>query len=203
MEILDYCPACQQDKPLEDFARNGNERMPSSGALVCRACRNLKKGPIDPMPALPVKYRKLLKDLLTSDSIAEAARKNDLSDSYVRSLISRKIPGKTGEMVAAAWQLILESEGLDLHTIARVTKLLVHAMEPKWNPSEECWDFFPDNSARLGAVKHLTRQHRVDPRQGNFKGSSAAVVVINYDSDGPVREEKVVDGFHIEVPKAS
>jgi hypothetical protein len=106
-------------------------------------------------------------------------------------------------MVAAAWQLILESEGLDLHTIARVTKLLVHAMEPKWNPSEECWDFFPDNSARLGAVKHLTRQHRVDPNQGNFKSSSAAVVVINYDSNGPAREEQIVDGFHIEVPKAS
>jgi hypothetical protein len=202
MEILDYCPACQQDKPLEDFARNGNERMPSSGALVCRACRLKKKGPVDPLPALPVKYRKLLKDLLTSDSVSEAARKNDLSPGYVRSLISRKVPGKTAEMVSSAWQLLLEAEGLDLNTIARVTKLLVHAMEPKWNPSEECWDFFPDNSVRLGTVKHLTRQHRVDPHQGNLKSNNAAVVVINYDSDGK-REEKNVEGFHIEIPKAT
>jgi hypothetical protein len=135
----------------------------------------------------------------------EAAKKNDLSESYVRALISRRIPSKMGEEVAAAWQLLLEAEGLDLPTIARVTKLLVHAMEPKWNPAEGCWDFFPDNSVRLGAVKHLTRQHRVDPRGGaEFKGNQAALVVINYDQGGTAHQEKEAEGaFHIEVPKAS
>jgi hypothetical protein len=145
-----------------------------------------------------------LKDLLTSESVAEAARKNDLSVDYVRALISRKIPSKMGQEVAAAWQLLLEAEGLDLQTIARVTKLLLHAMEPKWNPAKDCWDFFPDSSVRLGAVKHLTRQHRVDPRgSGDFKRSPAAVVVINYDQAGSAQDEKEVDGFHIEVPAAS
>jgi hypothetical protein len=202
MEILDYCPACRQDKPLDDFARNGNERMPKDGALVCRVCRLKKQGPIDPLPALVPKYRKLLKDLLTSESVAEAARKNNLSENYVRSLISRKIPSKMGQDVAAAWQLLLEHEGLDLETIARVTKLLLHAMEPKWNPAADRWDFFPDSSVRLGTVKHLTRQHRVDPRgSGDFKGDRAAVVVINYDQ-GAKNDEKEVDGaFHIEVPQ--
>lgn len=204
MEILDYCPVCQLDKPLEDFARTGGERPQNGGALMCRACRLAKRRPRDPLPALPVKYRKLLKNLLTSESVSAAARKSGFSDTYVRSLISRKIPSKTGEMVASAWQLLLEAEGLDLQTIARVSKLLLHAMEAKWNPEEKDWDFFPDSSVRLGMVKHLTRQHRVDPRgSAGFKGSNAALVVINYDQGGPVRDEKEVDGFHIEIPAAS
>jgi hypothetical protein len=201
MEPLDYCPGCQEDRPLDDFVTLPGETIPSSGALLCRLCRLRKKGPTDPLPALPPKYRKLLKDLLTSPSIAEAARSNDLSETYVRSLISRKIPGKTGEMVASAWQLLLEAEGLDLHTIARVSKLLLFAMRAQWNPGTESWDFFPDNPVRLGMVKHLTRQHRVDPQPlRGFQGSNAAVVVINYDSDKK-DSEKEVSGFHIEVPR--
>jgi hypothetical protein len=201
MEVLDYCPACNLDKPLEDFARNGVEPPVAEGALMCRACRLARRGPKDPLPALPLKYRKLLKNLLTSESVAAAARKSGFSDSYVRMLIGRKVHNKTGEMVASAWQLLLEAEGLDLQTIARVSKLLLHAMEPKWNPDLADWDFFPDNSVRLGMVKHLTRQHRVDPRgNAGFKGSSAALVVINYDQGGPEQSEKEVDGFHIEIP---
>ena len=136
LEPMEYCPACEEWSPLRDFERPSAAKR--GKAFVCCACQDSGREPADPMPDLPPKYRQLLLDLMTCGSVAEAARQNDLCESYVRSLIRGKLPGKQAEQVAAAWQLLLESEGLDLPTIARVSKLLLHAMMPKWNPEAVC-----------------------------------------------------------------
>ncbi len=164
----DYCPGCEQDVPLSQFALADGEVMPR-GAFVCRLCRQENRSPKDLLPELAPKHRKLLRTMLTSDSVAEAARRMDLSVEHVRNIINGR-GSETNEMVGAAWRRLLEIEGLDLNTVARVGRNLLHAMEPKWNPSLNCWEYFPDNTTRAKMFAYMTRQHRVDPtaNKGQF-----------------------------------
>ena len=186
--------------PLSKF---GPPPADGKGAFLCVECQDRQVDIEDKMPDLPPRYRKLLRDLLSCDSLAEAARRNDLSEGYVRSLIKGRLPGPRQQEVAAAWQLLLEVEGLDLTTVARVGKALLHAVTPKWNPGTEEFDFFPDNSVRANMFRQLTRQHRVDPvASGAFQGRGGTVILIGTNLEAnSVKEVSDLDAdFVVEVP---
>lgn len=195
----EYCPACEQDVPLSQFSLGDGETMPR-GAFVCRTCRAEGRKPTDLLPALSLKHRRMLRVMMTSDSVADAARKLGLSTEHLRNVINGR-GGETHEMVAAAWRRLLEIEGLDLMTVARIGRNLLHALEPKWNPAKECWEFFPDNTTRAKMFAYMTRQHRVDPvssNKGQFQPKAAVVIINNLGGD---QGGKDVEGrFVLEVP---
>lgn len=199
MDPPEYCPACEQDVPLSQFSLGDGETMPR-GAFVCRTCRAEGRQPIDLMPELTPKHRRMLRVMMTADSLADAARKLGLSAEHLRNVI-RGRAGETSEMVAVAWRRLLETEGLDLNTVARVGRNLLHAMEPKWNPAKECWEQFPDNTTRAKMFAYLTRQHRVDPtasNKGSFQPKAAVVIINNLGGEQGVKD---VEGrFTLEVP---
>jgi hypothetical protein len=204
MDPPEYCPGCEQDVPLSHFSAQPGEDMPA-GPFVCRTCREEKRQPKDLLPTLPVKYRKMLRAMMTSDSVGEAARKCGVSVENLRNLINGR-GGETAEMVSVAWRRLLEIEGLDLATVARVGRNLLHAMEPKWNPKREDFDWFPDNTTRAKMFAHMTRQHGVDPRDnsGQFKPAVSVTINHNLADEGSRPVESGVQGaYTLEVPATS
>lgn len=177
--------------PLSNF---GAPPADGQGAFLCLECVDRKVDIEDRMPDLPPRFKQLLRDIMSCDSLAEAARRNNLSESYVRSLIKGRLPGPRQQEVAAAWQMMLEVEGLDLTTVARVGKSLLHALMPKWNPERKEFDFFPDNSVRANMFRQLTRQHRVDPvNPGAFQGRGGTVIMIGTNLEINSPEDASVD----------
>lgn len=189
--------------PLSNF---GAPPADGQGAFLCMECIERQVDIEDRMPDLPPRYKQLLRDIMSCDSIAEAARRNDLSAGYVRALIKGRLPGPRQQEVAAAWQMLLEAEGLDLTTVARVGKALLHAVAPKWNPGTKKFDFFPDNSVRANMFRQLTRQHRVDPVSSSaFQGRGGTVIMIgtNLEVNSPEDVSALDADFVVETGRGS
>ncbi len=199
-EPIDYCPGCQEDRPLSAWHLAKGEKMPEKGPFFCRTCRKSGVAPENELVnQLDAPHRMMLRYMMTCDSVVEVAKKIGLSEEHVRSLI-RGRGGKTAELVQAAWIRMLELEGLDLYTIARIGRTCLHAVEPKWNSKREDWDFFPDNHARIKMIQHLTRQHRVEPSQHGFKAKNMMVFINNNLAESGGKEPDREGTYTIDVP---
>lgn len=157
------CPTCRRERPIEEFVEGTVELYYDSAPPSCLECR--EKGLVlkepEVMSSLNVLHRRILKALLMGKNYSEAAKLAGCSYSYVRNLV--KDHGEVNGDFRRAFQMMLEVEGLDFHSLVRMAKVLFYSREPKWNPSSEEWDYFPDNKTRLGVLRHLTKLRELDP----------------------------------------
>lgn len=202
---LDYCPGCQQTLPVEAWAYGKGEQPRATGAFLCRECRQQKRRPKEEyLPAISGRARRMLRDLIQSRSILEVARKHKVSEEHVRRMLRGRSDRHDvrGEELRRAWNEMLVQEGLDLLTLARLARVSLHALEPKWNKRLERWDFFPNHMARIAVMRWLGRMLEVDnAHPGQFRNTpagSAAVVVLDL---GGSRGEAPPDAFTIEAER--
>jgi hypothetical protein len=196
--ITEYCPGCRERRPIKDFIGVDHDLSYGSPAPVCRLCK--EKGPPPKEPAvmqdLNILHRKILKALLLTGNYAETARLAGCSYSYVRRLV--KGHGGGNEDFRRAFQMMLETEGLDYYSIVRMAKLLLYSEEPKWNPKTEEWDSFPDNKTRLGMLRHLTKVRELDPPTANNFPQPVTVVNIETNVGGDAQPRDAPGSFTIE-----
>ena len=191
-----YCPGCQKERPIEEF--HGAQLTYDASAPRCKPCRDQGPPPDEPeaMQTLTMTQRRILKAVLTTGNYAEAARQAGCSAVYVRNLM--KGHGDHSADFRRAFRQLLETEGLDYGSIASMSKLLFHSVEPKWNPKKECWDFFPDNRTRLGILRHLTKLREIDPPTMNNFTPQAPVVHIHTNVHGEAEPTSPPGTFEIE-----
>jgi len=179
-EPTEMCPWCREEKPFSLWygVINGPGGWnPREGPVVCAECRERGAPDVDPyLEDLPVPHRKILRALMGGANFYEAARIAGVSPSYPGNLLRDRNHGG-GKAIRAAFQTLLEMEGLDIFSIARQMSLLFNAKKPMWNPKEERWDWFPDNSVQLGAMRHLTKISELDPPRDQQQTQGPAVAV--------------------------
>lgn len=154
----EWCPACREWKPWVEWIGTETVYDPEA-SVVCRGCRSGPPPPVDPMPHLGVEDRKLLAAVFETGSMRGAARQLGLDLDVVRD----SLRGRSRPELRRAFQILLEREGLDIFSLTRKMKQLLHSQRAQWNKAKEDWDYFPDNSAQLGTVRHLTKLQELDP----------------------------------------
>lgn len=176
----EYCPQCSELRHHIEF-RDPDGSLPSTPPIYCYRCRQDKTPPLDRAPITPRQRRVLSAYILQgARSSKEAAKIAGVSESYVRNLLA----GRQYPEVQRAFQRLLESEGLDVFSLARYARLLMGAVRPQWNRRSREWDFFPDNATRQTVWRHLTKLHDLIPMAHQDKTPTAPQIVIitNLDS---------------------
>lgn len=147
---------------------------------TCRRCREDGPPPEDPLKGLSIPHRMALKALLSgaAKSMADASRMAGLPSET----LSNHLGGRVARSkLRRAYQLALEAEGLDIHSIVHHLKSALDAKKAQWNPSEKQWDHFPDNSTRMKATQTLIRQHDMEYNRGAEKGGVNIAIFHNLD----------------------
>lgn len=186
-ELTEYCPMCKDRRPLEQFEGVEVSYDPMGPPPMCRRCREDGPPPEDPMKGLSVPHRRALRALLSgaAKSMAEASRMSGLPEGTLSNHLSGKV---ARSKLRRAYQMALEAEGLDIHSIVKHLKAGLNADRAQWNPSEKQWDHFPDNSTRLKATQTLIRQHDMEYNRNADKGGVNIAIFHNLD-DGPRNNE--------------
>lgn len=185
-EAREYCPGCHEQRPLSAFLDSKGGFDPEDPPLVCRRCQENGIPPKDPI-ALAPRERVILRCILEAPTFASGVRKAAAATGATENAIRKMLDGRRSNELRRAFQLTLELAGLDVHSIARGIVLASRAVEPKWNPKAERWDYFPDHKTRLAAQRHATRLQELEPpreRAGGGGGATAvaAVFVTNVGS---------------------
>lgn len=180
---VDYCPGCERNRSMDDWALRRDEAMPPEGVFVCSECRdNGTEIQVMIFEELPPQDQKILRDLMRFGNFEEAARANGISAERLRTrLAGKQSRGKQdNKLFREAWKELLHIEGLDLLSVVRIMKLQLYAREPKWNPGLKRWDYFPDNKTRQRAAAWLAKMHGVEPtRAASQKAKGEAPVQVH------------------------
>jgi hypothetical protein len=206
---MDHCPACDEFKLLTEFALGKDEKMPRTGAFVCRACRNEKRKPAtDALMTVGPRDRQLFRDLIRTQSFAETARLHGISAHRVRELtvVKRKDDGVNAIARREAWRQLLIAEGLDAATLSRLMKLETYAVEPRWNSAKGEFDFFPDHKSRQSAIRWLAKQTGLDAPSAALQEQAPvpSVIIVNNLGDKATGGDTGTDRFTIDVtPKVT
>jgi hypothetical protein len=122
---------------------------------------------------LSSRHRAILRDLVSGLTNTEVAARNGVTATYVAELVR----GRQTPRVRAAFQKMLELQGLSIEFLAEMAATQLEATQPRWNAASQGWDFFPDNNVRFQVWRHLTMlYHLAYPDRG---GASNVQVVIN------------------------
>lgn len=122
---------------------------------------------------LSARHRAILRDLVSGMSNSEVATRNGVTATYVSELVR----GRQTPRVRAAFQKMLELQGLSIEFLSEMAATQLEATVPRWNAKTQQWDFFPDNNIRFQVWRHLTMlYHLAYPDRG---GAANVQVVIN------------------------
>ncbi len=188
-EPSEFCPWCRQTKPVSEWYGPPDDPEgwdPREGPVVCADCR--ENGPPDQaaiIAAMPKTHRKVLKALAGGASLHEAARAAGIALSSPGNMLRNRGKAPGGGGLREAFQMLLEAEGLNVSSMAREMRLLMYATKPQWNPETKEWDYFPDNSVRLGLLRHWTKIAQLDPPKDPGAGPSTVNVIFETNLDGP------------------
>lgn len=184
----ELCGGCGLARPVTEFF---GEEVDWSGTrehdLLCTRCRT--EGPPVPDPVswedVAPRHRRLLQRMFESPGMSYAAARREVGMQQPKSLreLMRKSPA-----TRRAYQALLRHSGFDTIYLTRKLGLLLQAREARWNPASKSWDWLPDNTTQLGALKLLHQALEMLPqaRRGD-DGAQARVVVIN-NLGGPVAQ---------------
>lgn len=173
-DVPEWCPGCRDWKPLVEWIGTEIEYDPQQ-AVVCASCREGREPPpADFLPALEPQERKIIEAVLRHGTYTGAAKELGLAESTVRAHIA----GHRKPEVRVAFQRLLEQAGLDARALVRKASMLMNAQRAQWNKGAERWDYFPDNAAQLGTLRHLTKLHELEPPK-ELEGSAPVAIQIN------------------------
>lgn len=172
-EPTTVCPHCHERRPVAEFSepREGMDAL--ALPTTCLACH--ARGVPDPGRSLSVMDRQIIDLTLEGYSHAEVAHELMLPRAYIDDLFRGH--GRESR-IRAAFRLLLKIEGLDAKTLAGKLGELMKATRAQWNPEEKEFEHFPDNTAQLGAVRHLTKLRELDPPPKPQEGGPAVAVQI-------------------------
>lgn len=164
---------------MENWSQTADAVLdPTAPAIVCNTCRR-EGAPQARAVGLTIPQHRTLQILATAPSFAvavrEAALENGMSEEHVRDMIN----GRRSPEMRRAYQLLLESKGVDMDSIASVTAECLDATEQKWNPKEEAFNEFPDHRTRLNTVKYATRTLELEPPKATGAATAVQVNVIH------------------------
>lgn len=165
--------------------------------LVCRTCQE-EGVPRAAYPALRPHHhlalRELAKGLDTPQAIRNAARASGLSTRE----ISYMLEGRRVPEFRRAWQLFLESAGLDMASIVNIAVEASRAMEQKYHRGEERFVEFPDHKTRFRTAQWAAKHLELEPSQ---KSRGTGGVTINVVTNLGNGEELQPPGRLVAKPK--
>lgn len=205
-DAKDACEGCGVDKLPDEyslfFERDLDLDADTAGPMLCNYC--IRYGPpmADPLGDLKVHERQAMLILASGGTVAEAARRMNVSKEKLTAILS----GRERSVFRQAFQRTLQSEGLGPGAIIEAIGRGIAGKKHQWNPKEECFEEFDDLAAQGRAYTTLVKLFDLNPPQelarnvGTDGGNRSTWNITTNIGDGKVEQEvayeveaKVVD----------
>jgi hypothetical protein len=170
----DVCIQCGDTRPLDEFYEAGADW--GVGGPKCRACRtarSLVPAALD-WGKTPTKFRQALTAHLESTPgtpFSQVAREVGLPSHWgLETILAKSADARR------VYRQLLRDAGIDLPYLAAKLRIMLHAQKKVWNPAEDVWETFPDNTTQMRAIELAHKLH--NQIGGNEKDQAAAPTIV-------------------------